>query len=368
MPESVSVHDFEVWYRRWYSRTRSESSGYIIESSVKEELKDGDEIIVYAYPKRNKDASLRRVCLLKEVLDKSTERNLNKLIKSQKDLYGVNDESGFNLLIQKLIIAYDLSESLRTGKVYSSFSCGKSIYDAVSSIDDNGKSRDDMSGQPLWKLKCFDVVSEVILNERREGEIDTQRSGYDISFYMIPPLNIILRPQTQTLPDGTIERYYPPVFPNTPFFSFVTSLVYYHGYKSKMRDFINKLRNQHNVKRLNNSTSGNTEQDGIHTLDKLENSFWHSPDWRTVILNRKTFPLTKQQSVVVEMLWNDYVDGGSGLSEDYILTQIRMEKEGKPPKNRPRLRDTFRRLDNWQQLVVKGEGRDIFRLNIDPEK
>jgi hypothetical protein len=151
MSESASIHDFEEWYRCWYSYTRSNSSGYIIDSSVKEELRNGDEIVVYACLRQNKDMSLKRMCLIKELIDKSTERNINKLIKIQKDLYGVNDESGFNLIIQKLIIAYDLSQSLRTGRVYSSFHYNRNKSDSNLNGEEyeNDKNAND---RPLWNL------------------------------------------------------------------------------------------------------------------------------------------------------------------------------------------------------------------------
>jgi hypothetical protein len=87
-----------------------------------------------------------------------------------------------------------------------------------------------------------------------EGKIDTKRSGYDKSFRSIPPLNIILRPQTQTLPDGTIERYYPHIFHNTPYFSFVTSLLYFHEYKYRIKDFINRLNKKPKLQKTTEGT------------------------------------------------------------------------------------------------------------------
>jgi hypothetical protein len=86
-------------------------------------------------------------------------------------------------------------------------------------------------------------------------------------------------------------------------------------------------------------------------------AFAHSPDYRSVSMKGKTFPLTAQQAHVIRMLHDAHKGGNPELSTHYILEEL-----GTPGS---RLRDTFRSSpEAWKALVADGTTRGAKRLNL----
>jgi hypothetical protein len=50
MSDSISISEFEIWYHRWYWHTLRKLGPTSLETSVKDSLKGGDEIVVYGRP------------------------------------------------------------------------------------------------------------------------------------------------------------------------------------------------------------------------------------------------------------------------------------------------------------------------------
>jgi hypothetical protein len=80
------------------------------------------------------------------------------------------------------------------------------------------------------------------------------------------------------------------------------------------------------------------------------------PDGRSVNLRGEEFSLTPTQAQVFDILYKAYQNGTPDVSEAYIIDHLGYEK-GK-------VKDVFKRHDNWQKLIVKGARKDTFRLNI----
>ena len=81
-----------------------------------------------------------------------------------------------------------------------------------------------------------------------------------------------------------------------------------------------------------------------------------SDDGRSANLHDRTFGLTTQQTQVVEMLLDAYLNRTPDLGQAYILERIGSTSE--------ELRDTFRGNDAWGALIVPGSTRGTFRLNL----
>ena len=85
--------------------------------------------------------------------------------------------------------------------------------------------------------------------------------------------------------------------------------------------------------------------------------FKHSPDFRTVALNGRSYKLTSKQAQVIELLYKAYENGTPELGQAYILEQL--------GERGNRLRDTFKRNpEAWQALVARGVRRGCYRLNL----
>jgi len=82
-----------------------------------------------------------------------------------------------------------------------------------------------------------------------------------------------------------------------------------------------------------------------------------SPDYRIVTLMGKDFHLTEAQAEIVKILDEAHRTGVKELSQEYILVEAGLGST--------RLRDVFRsRKEVWQALLVRGSGRDMYRLDL----
>ena len=78
----------------------------------------------------------------------------------------------------------------------------------------------------------------------------------------------------------------------------------------------------------------------IHTNPE----FKHSPDYRSYAAQ------------AVQLLHEQYLNGTPEVGKDYILEEL-----GTPSK---RLRDIFQCCPRWKELIVPGEKRGTYRLNL----
>lgn len=89
-------------------------------------------------------------------------------------------------------------------------------------------------------------------------------------------------------------------------------------------------------------------------LDKV---FRHSPDFRSVCLRGKEFGLTTNHARVVQCLHAARLNGTPDISQDHLLEQVLETSQ-------TRLRDVFRDLSGWDQLIIPGKTKGTFRLNF----
>jgi hypothetical protein len=85
-------------------------------------------------------------------------------------------------------------------------------------------------------------------------------------------------------------------------------------------------------------------------------SFRHSPDYREVWLGDERFSLTTNQARVVELLDGQRLEGVDSLSQAYILEFLDIGSQN--------LAQVFRGSPAWDRLVIRADGRGMYRLNI----
>lgn len=84
--------------------------------------------------------------------------------------------------------------------------------------------------------------------------------------------------------------------------------------------------------------------------------FEHSADFCSVSLRGKRYTLTKTQAAIARLLFDHYERGVPELGQDYMLEEVDSRAR--------RLRDVFRNSSTWGDLIVPGEKKGTFRLNI----
>jgi hypothetical protein len=85
-------------------------------------------------------------------------------------------------------------------------------------------------------------------------------------------------------------------------------------------------------------------------------NFQHSPDYRSITFAGENCTLTRNQSLVVETLHEAYLKGLPEVGKDLLLQKVE--------STNVRLRDTFKNSPLWRRLIVRGEKRGTYRLNL----
>jgi hypothetical protein len=86
--------------------------------------------------------------------------------------------------------------------------------------------------------------------------------------------------------------------------------------------------------------------------------FEYAEDFRSVVLRGVAYSLTPRQAQVIELLFGVRGTGMPELSQEYILDRIGSKSL------RLTLRDVFRKSPAWKTLVVPGDRRGMYRLNL----
>lgn len=90
------------------------------------------------------------------------------------------------------------------------------------------------------------------------------------------------------------------------------------------------------------------------------NDFSHASDYSWVKMKGKVYHLTKTQACFIRLLHEDYLKGGHGQSVDYLFDNCSGIQYA-----RRNIRDIFRSLKGWKELIISVEGRKgIYRLNL----
>ena len=84
--------------------------------------------------------------------------------------------------------------------------------------------------------------------------------------------------------------------------------------------------------------------------------FKHSPDYCSVIFKGRHYTFTSHAAQAVHLLHEQYLNGTPEVGKDYILEEL-----GTPSK---RLRDIFQCCPCWKELIVPGEKKGTYRLNL----
>jgi hypothetical protein len=90
----------------------------------------------------------------------------------------------------------------------------------------------------------------------------------------------------------------------------------------------------------------------------------HSVDFRSVVWDGTDYTFSPNQAAVIGQLWQAWEKGVPDLSQACLL-----EGTDEGNVNAERLRDVFRRSGiqhpAWGALIVRGNGKGIFRLNVE---
>jgi len=84
--------------------------------------------------------------------------------------------------------------------------------------------------------------------------------------------------------------------------------------------------------------------------------FSPSDDYRSAAFRGQRYSFTSRQAQVIEMLHKAFAKGTPALGKDHILEQLESSNS--------RLRDTFKKHPAWGSLIVSGEKRGTYRLNL----
>jgi hypothetical protein len=91
-------------------------------------------------------------------------------------------------------------------------------------------------------------------------------------------------------------------------------------------------------------------------LAQAEGVFSHSPDFRSVFYKGVKYSFTPAQAACVKILCEQYRNNTPEVSSDYILAEIDCCSQ--------KLSDLFKKSHAWGQLIIPGNTRGTYRLNI----
>ncbi len=82
-----------------------------------------------------------------------------------------------------------------------------------------------------------------------------------------------------------------------------------------------------------------------------------SSDYRSILFKRKTYALTRNQSIIIKILHEAYVKGAPVVAKDTLLRAIEAETS--------RVRDSFKHSPLWKTLIIPiRKPRGTFKLNL----
>ena len=110
-----------------------------------------------------------------------------------------------------------------------------------------------------------------------------------------------------------------------------------------------------------NSSPSEAESHEVNIQDNevgptVRDGFRYSGDYREVRVGDQRFDLTTNQARVVELLHQQYLKGASSLSQGHILENLEIGSQN--------LAQVFRGASAWNRLVVRAEGKGMYRLNF----
>jgi 7-cyano-7-deazaguanine synthase in queuosine biosynthesis len=94
----------------------------------------------------------------------------------------------------------------------------------------------------------------------------------------------------------------------------------------------------------------------VSPAESPNGEFRAAPGFRSVWWRGEQFTFGSKQAQAVELLFEAHQRGTPDIGQDHILVEVE-SKAG-------RLRDLFKNHPAWNRLIIRGEGKGIFRLNI----
>jgi hypothetical protein len=95
--------------------------------------------------------------------------------------------------------------------------------------------------------------------------------------------------------------------------------------------------------------------------EKPDDRFVHSPDYRSVVIYGERFTLTPQQARIIWVLHHEHDKGTLDVGLYYLVRSVLRKKYG-----HYRIQDIFRNDYVRNKLIRQGDGKGVYRLNLDP--
>ena len=90
--------------------------------------------------------------------------------------------------------------------------------------------------------------------------------------------------------------------------------------------------------------------------DERNDDFGFTEDYRSVQFRGETYSLTSRQATLVKLLHKAALSSYPSVSKDRLLSAVESETS--------EVRNIFRNCPLWGTLIVKGDRRDVYRLNL----
>jgi hypothetical protein len=87
-----------------------------------------------------------------------------------------------------------------------------------------------------------------------------------------------------------------------------------------------------------------------------EPAFTHSIDYRSIRINGQTHALTLNQATIIKILHEAHQRGTPWVGKAELLAAVESETS--------RVQDSFKRSPLWQTLVISGERKGTYGLNL----
>ncbi len=337
-PFGLTNFDHEKWLVQWFEEREKHKS--LLSVEIHEPLHVGDDVSVVAISNKCSldlpaSTDLWGLCLVAESLTLSTAKRLADALSMLKNRQGLDAKQGLAFLVQIYLISIDELRAIRGDRATRGDSPQLSLlceapWEQFGAPPTRRGKLVDLKHRPLWQL-------ETLLDHywcKSEQYADLSSQGPDGN-----PLKVLwLTNPPEAYPPDEFDKIYPMKAGQTDINVVVENAV---------------LKGLHKAGILTPAITKSVSEPDV--LGKA-GDFRHSSDFRSVSLRGEQFSLTPRQAQAIQILWEAHNNGSSEVGQHYIL-----EKLDSPSS---RLRDTFRNSPAWRKLVVPGNTKGTFRLNM----
>ena len=332
--------DREKWFAQWFEERKKHKA--LLSVEIHEPLQVGDEVSVVAISNKchldlSAPTDLWGLCLVAESLTPSTATDLVNALAMLKNGQGLDAKQGLAFLVQIYLLVSDELRAIGGDRATRGNSpqlslLFEALWEPFGAPLTRREKLTDLKRRPLWQLET--LLGNYWSRPKQYGNLSFQSPDggpFKVLWLTIPP---------ESYPPDEFDKIYPPK-------------------KVEQTDIeLVKIAIQESFREAGilppaGVTKSIIEPDVLGKKD----DFRHSPDFRSVSLRGEPFSLTARQAQVVERLYSAHQNGTPEVGQDTLIVSLELQSH--------RLRDVFKsRLEAWGKLIVQGETRGTYRLNI----